>query len=90
MNFSKYRLAIQLFKIYNGVEENNDWVDMNVQQNFNARNEYFHINDASKVKVGRNILCNRLTCLNGEIKFDWLNLGLTAFKLKAKSIYLTN
>ena len=24
------------------------------------------------------------------IGFDWLNLGLTAFKLKAKSIYLTN
>ena len=28
--------------------------------------------------------------LNGEIKLDWLNLSSKAFKLKAKSIYLTN
>ena len=51
MNFSKYRLAIQLYKIYNDNNENNDWQDMNIQQNFNARNENFHINDTSNVKV---------------------------------------
>ena len=90
MNFSKYRLAIQLYKIYNDNNENNDWQDMNIQQNFNARNENFHINDTSNVKVGRNILCNRLTCLNGELKLEWLNLSLTAFKLKAKSVFLIN
>ena len=90
MSFAKYKLAIQLYKIYNKVDENNEWIDMNEQQNFNARNEYFHINDASRIKVGRNTLCNRLPCLNGNIKLDWLNLSLIAFKLKAKSIYLTN
>ena len=37
MDFAKYRLAIQLFKIYNGSEMNDDWLDMNCQQNFNAR-----------------------------------------------------
>ena len=63
---------------------------MIIQQNFNGRNENFHINDTSNVKVGKNILCNRLTCLNGELKLDWLNLNLTAFKLKAKSIFLMN
>ena len=90
MNFAKYKLAVQLHKIYNKAEENDDWLDMNENQNFNARNEYFHIHDASRLKVGKNILCNRLPCLNGEIKLDWLNLSSTAFKLKAKSIYLTN
>ena len=35
-------------------------------------------------------LCNRLTVLNGLIKLDWLNLSLTAFKLKAKEILLNN
>ena len=90
MRFAKYKLALQLYKIYNKVDENNDWIDMNDQQNFNARNEYFHINDVSRTKVGRNIMCNRLPCLNGEIRLDWLNLSLNAFKLKAKSIYLTN
>ena len=89
MNFAKYRLSIQLHKIYSGNNDNDDWNDMNVQQNFNSRNEFFHINDVSNVKVGKNILCNRLTCLNGLIKLDWLNLSLIAFKLKAKSIFLT-
>ena len=64
MHFGKYRLAIQLFKIYNDNNENEDWQDMNIQQNFNARNDNFHINDFSKLKVGKNILCNRLTCLD--------------------------
>ena len=38
----------------------------------------------------KNILCNRLTCLNRHVKLDWLNLSLTAFKLKLKSIFLNN
>ena len=36
MSFAKYKLAIQLYKIYNKLDENNDWIDMNEQQNFNA------------------------------------------------------
>ena len=85
MNFAKYRLALQLYKIYNGYNQNDDWQDMNAQQNFNARNETFHINDFSKIKVGRNIMCNKLTVLNRQINLNWLNLSLTAFKLKVKT-----
>ena len=89
MNFAKYKLAVQLHKIYNRMDDNEDWLDMNEQQNFNARNENFHINDYSRTKTGRNVLCNRLTCLNGVLKLEWLNLTTLAFKLKAKSIFLT-
>ena len=53
MNFAKYKLSIQLHKIYNGNNDNDDWHDMNVQQNFNSRNEFFHINDFSNIKVGK-------------------------------------
>ena len=88
MSFGKYKLSIQLFKIYNGGTMIEDWLDMNVQQNFNARNSKFHINDFSKLKVGNNILSNRLTCLNNEVELDWLNLSLIAFKLKAKKHFL--
>ena len=88
MSFEKYKLSIQLFKIYNGGTMIDDWLDMNVQQNFNARNPKFHINDFSKLKVGKNILSNRLTCLNNEVDLDWLNLSLIAFKLKAKKHFL--
>ena len=30
MEFAKYRLAIQLFKIYNGTSMDNEWIDMNM------------------------------------------------------------
>ena len=67
MEFAKYRLAIQLFKIYNGTSMDNDWIDMNIQQNFNARQTNFHITDSSRLKVGKNIISNRLTILNSKI-----------------------
>ena len=90
MDFSKYRLAIQLYKIYNNDYYDDDWQDMNAQQNFNARMEMFQINDVSRLKVGKNILCNRLTVLNNQVNLNWLNLSLISFKLKVKSIFLTN
>ena len=89
MNFAKYRLAIQLYKIYNDLSSSEDWRDMNFQQNFNARQDTFHITNTSNTKVGRNIICNRLTALNDQIKLNWLNLSMTAFKLQAKRIFLT-
>ena len=90
MDFSNYRLSIQLFKIYNGSSMDENWMDMNFNQNFNARNKMFHINDNSKLMVGRNILSNRLNALNNLVELDWLNLAFTAFKLKMKKLFLTN
>ena len=90
MNFAKYRMAIQLYKIYNAEERNDDWIDMNFQQNFNARNGKFQINDYSRLKIGRNVLCNRLNELNNQINLDWLNQSLISFKLKMKSLLLMN
>ena len=37
MDMMKYRLSIQLFKCYNGSNIDDDWVDLNLQQNFNSR-----------------------------------------------------
>ena len=90
MDFSKYRLAIQLHKIYNGSSMNDDWIDMNTQQNFNTRNGKFHITDKSRLKIGINVICNRLKVLNNKINLDWLNLSLTSFKLKMKEMFLSN
>ena len=90
MDFSKYRLSIQLHKIYNGTSSNEDWIDMNYQQNFNARNGKFHITDTSRLKIGINIMSNRLKVLNDKIDLDWLNLNLTSYKLKMKEIFLSH
>ena len=90
MDFSKYRLAIQLHKIYNGTSMTDDWIDMNTQQNFNTRNEKFHITDMSRLKIGINMICNRLKVLNDKINLDWLNLSLISYKLKMKEVFLSN
>ena len=63
MNFMNYRLSIQLFKIYNDNSQNDDWLDMNVQQKFNARNKMFQINDYSNLRVGKMFYATDLTYL---------------------------
>ena len=75
-------------KVYNGYIMNEDWMDMNFQQNFNARLDCVQIFDNANLRIGKNILTNRLNIINNEIKFNWLNLNLTSFKLKCKSLYL--
>ena len=72
----KYRLAIQLFKDYNGKIQNDDWLDLNFQQNFNKRNNFVQINDVSRIRIGRNSIINRLNCQNNAIDYDWLNQSL--------------
>ena len=62
--------------------------DMNEQQNFNARNNLFQISDYSKLKVGKNVLANRLRILNNQIDLDWFNLSLNSFKIKMKNVFL--
>ena len=80
---------LQLHKLYNGDEPSGDWLDLNYQQNFNARQNNFQVVDTAKLKVGRNILCNRLKLLNGKIDLDWLLFSYEKYKLKSKSIFLS-
>ena len=89
INVMKYRQSIQLFKIYNNDNQSDDWIDLNFQQNFNARNDNIQIYDVSRLKVGKNLIINRLSILNGLIKLDWLNLGLNSFKIKMKQLFMT-
>ena len=89
MNVMKYRLSIQLYKIMNSEDQNADWVDMNFQQNFNTRNDTIQIIDTSRLKIGKNIVMNRLSILSRLIKYDWLNLSLNSFKIKMKSMFMT-
>ena len=40
LNMTKYRLSSQLYKSYNGHIMNDDWMDLNFQQNFNAKSNW--------------------------------------------------
>ena len=67
-----------------------DWMDLNYQQNFNDRTNMFHIIDISRMRVGKNVLANRLTLLNDKILLEWLNLSYDQFKIKCKDKFLTS
>ena len=45
-------------KIYNRSSDNEDWLDMNNQPNFNDRNKFVHISDVAKLRVGKNLMTN--------------------------------
>ena len=85
----KYILSIHFYKIYNATDQNDNWIDMNFQQNFNDRNNYVQINDVSRLLIGRNNIINKLKCLNNFTDYDWLNQSLNTFKTKSKKQFLT-
>ena len=70
MNITKYEHWVELFKLYNSNDESEDWMDLNNPQNFTGRNDYVNVFDTSSLKVGKNILVNRMSIINGEIKHD--------------------
>ena len=84
----KYRLAIQLYKVYNGSNENQDWIDLNFQQNFNDRSIRVQINDVSNLRIGRNSLMNRMNCINNKVDYNWLNKSIDSFKILCKLTFL--
>ena len=65
-----------------------DWVDLTLQQNFNGRVENVQIIDISRMRVGKNILTNRLSVINNKIDYKWLNLSKDTFKIKCKDLFL--
>ena len=85
---SKYKHAIQLYKLHNSTMMTDDWVSLNFQQNFNGRNDKLQIFNVSNYKVGQNLLVNRLKQLNNKISFSWLNESFDSFKVKCKKLLL--
>ena len=83
----KYKHCLELFKIYNGDDDREDWLDLNFQQNFNERNDFINVIDTSRLKVGKNILVKRLTSINGLIRHDWMNLSFNSYKIKCKHLF---
>ena len=59
----------------------------NNQQNFNTRNMFVHINDYSKLEIGKNLMTNRLNILNNKIEYDRLNSSLETYVCMYVCIY---
>ena len=86
---SSYKHALQLHKLYNSSTMTDDWISLNLQQNFNRRNEHFQIFKIANYKVGRNLMTNRFHPLNNKIKYSWLNDSFESYKIKCKTLLLS-
>jgi hypothetical protein len=62
----KYKHAILLFKLYNQTEQSSDLIDLNLMQILTSTQSTFKISSKSNFKIGNNILCKRLSCINEE------------------------
>ena len=88
MQMLKYKHSLLLFKLYNSTVRNEDWIDLNFNQSFNSRSNKCRIFDESNVRVGKNILTNRLTVINNQIEYDLLNKSLVSYKIACKRLFL--
>ena len=86
----KYKMALQLHKIYNDDTMSFEWQQMFFVQNFNERNQIAKFIDLSRYKIGKNLITNRLNIINNKIPLNWLNLSHTTYKLKCKELFLRN
>ena len=84
----QYKLALSLFKLYNGDQNSLEFSALNFAQVLTTRQTTFMITKNNKLKVGLNALCNRLRILNNKIPLTWLNLSLDTFKVKCKKLFL--
>ena len=79
-----YKHAILLYKVWNDTIYSKQWLALNFQQNFNERVNTVNVFETSNLKVGKNIVANRLKIINGLIRYEWLNLGMNSFKIMCK------
>ena len=86
MSMMRYKHSLELYKLYNRSDDRQDWIDLNFQQNFN---NFINVFENSRLKVGTNLLVNRMTCINGLINHDWMNPSLNSYKVKCKAIFLS-
>ena len=86
--FLKYKHAILLFNVYNSHQPSQDWLSLNFHQILTRRQTNFEIVKSMNFKVGYNMISNRLSTLNKQIPLQWLNLSLSSYKLKCKTLFL--
>ena len=74
--------------MYNEQNQTSDWLQINFNQNFNARNNKANFFYISNFKQGKNLLPNRFIVINNQIEYDWLNFPFKVFKNLSKKLFL--
>ena len=87
-NLMIYKHSLLLHKLYNQGQPSTEWVNLHFQHQFSMRQGMFTIAKTNLLKIGNNIMVNRLSCLNQLIPLDWLNFSYIEYKLKMKNKFL--
>ena len=85
---TKYKHALQLHKIYNDSNMDENWIRLNFNQNFNQRLTKFITTDKSNYRIGKNLMANRLTFVNNSIELTNLKKSYNWFKIIMKKQFL--
>ena len=88
LNYSLYKHAQILYKLDNAGEPDIKWVSLNFQHQFSMQQGQIIVAKANNIRVGKNLIINRLSVLNRKIPLEWLNLSYGAFKKKIKGLFL--
>ena len=62
--FTLYKHALVLFKLYNDNTVEDKRISLNLQHQFSIRGNVFKVTKKNKLRVGNNIMINRMSLLN--------------------------
>ena len=83
-----YRHAVLMYKLFNNMICENEFLHLNFQLYDNERGQNLVFVKIQRYEAGKNILLNRFAELNNKIDKSWLNLSLETFKVKCKTLFL--
>ena len=86
---NKKKIKKKLYKVFNDKEQKDDWVDINFSMNFNNRCKNVLLTDMSSLRVGKNILSNRLSIISNKVDLSWLNQSYETYKVNCKRLLMT-
>ena len=87
-SYMNYKLALCLFKLYNGNFNSNKFVQLNLNQILTSRQTVFKTSKNNVFKVGMNSLTSRITHINDTIPLTWLNMLIDTYKVHCKKLLL--
>ena len=83
-----YRHAVIMYKLFNNIICENEFLNLNFQLYDNERGRNLVFVRNQRYEAGKNILLNRFAELNNKIDKSWLNLSLETYKIKCKILFL--
>ena len=75
--FTLYKHALVLFKLYNDNTVEDKRISLNLQHQFSIRGNVFKVTKKNKLRVGNNIMINRMSLLNNVFSCNYAILKFT-------------